>query len=208
MSNETKQTRETREQKRARFTENEASKRGSGAKAMAVVAVVVVVAIAAVLFFAGSASDAPRPTASTAPASSSASPSSTTRPAATTPSPSQPLAPERGAYRIALSDVTTDASFFAANEGGKTVPFFAVRDKSGKTHVALDACSVCAHSKKGYSQAGDAMRCRNCGQQFAIASLTDMAGKGGCHPISLPAREEGGTLVVQSADLAAGAKWF
>jgi len=103
--------------------------------------------------------------------------------------------------------VTESASYFTADVGGKTVTVFAVRDELGRAHVALDTCHTWAPTK-GYQQVGDAMRCRKCGKGFPVAFITAMAGAGGCHPVSLPAREEGGALVFARADVEAGARWF
>ena len=105
-------------------------------------------------------------------------------------------------------DVYTVARRVDRTAGGATVPFFAVRDASGRVHVALDACQACAVAKKGYVQAGDAMKCRNCGMTFPVAQITEMGDRGGCHPILLPATASGDAIVVEAADVAAGAKWF
>jgi hypothetical protein len=118
------------------------------------------------------------------------------------------LTPEGDVFRIPMTSITNEATFFKASADGSTVPFFAVRDATGRVHVALDACQTCARARKGYAQAGDHMQCRNCGMTFAIAQITDMRDKGGCHPIVLPSTTSGDAIVVKATDVAAGAKWF
>lgn len=118
------------------------------------------------------------------------------------------ITPEGDDFRIPTASITTEATFFKANTDGATVPFFAVRDASGRDHVALDACQTCARAKKGYAQAGDYMQCRNCGLTFAITQITAMGDRGGCHPIVLPSTTSGDAIIVRAADLAAGARWF
>lgn len=134
------------------------------------------------------------------------------RPASSAPAPS-PAPPARaleaqaGVFKIPLSEVTTTASYYSTNAGGTSVRFFAVRDASGAAHVALDACNTCSGGY-GYTQVGDQMRCGKCGQQFPVASLTEMGQRGGCHPVSLGSRREGDTIVVASSEVAAGARFF
>jgi hypothetical protein len=118
------------------------------------------------------------------------------------------IAPQGDDVRIPAADLSTEARFFAMTAGTTRVPFFAVRDAAGRVHVALDACQVCAAAKKGYVQEGDHMMCRNCGQSFRIAMITEMSGEGGCHPISIPSTVAGDVIVVKTSDVAAGAKWF
>lgn len=120
----------------------------------------------------------------------------------------QPIAPEGDLFRIPDSSITTEARFFQGDTGTASVPFFAVRDAAGRVHVALDACQVCAQAKKGYVQRGDHMECRNCGKTFAIAQITEMGGRGGCHPIALASTTSGDSIVIKHSDVAAGAKWF
>jgi hypothetical protein len=199
---------ETRERKRSRFDESAAvSNRRRSTLLVAGVAVAIVLASGFFLLEGGDPSTSvERGTRSpAAPAGSGARPSA---PAAATSAAAIAVSPEGSVFRLPASSITTQATFFKGDAGTVTVPFFAVRDASGRVHVALDACQVCARAKKGYVQDGDHMQCRNCGMTFAIAEITAMGGKGGCHPISLPSTTAGDSIVVKAADVGAGAKWF
>jgi hypothetical protein len=209
MSAENEQGAGARERKRARFEESPAASNRKRSALLAVGVAAVIVAVSAFFLLRGGdtntsvARDPSAPPTMAAPgAPGPAAPSGASVAAAA------PISPEGDVFRIPASAVTAEASFFKASEGSTTVPFFAVRDSAGRVHVALDACQVCAAAKKGYVQQGDQMTCRNCGQSFAIAQITAMGGKGGCHPISLPSTASGDSIVVKRADVAAGAKWF
>ena len=196
-----------RERKRARFVDESTARTNKQRSTMLVVGVAAAIAIASAFFLLNggdtsmsvnrSGSPPSAPTAARPGAPSGASAASATA-----------LLPDGGVFRIPTASITAEASFFKATADGTTVPFFAVRDASGRVHVALDACQTCARARKGYTQDGDAMQCRNCGMTFAIAQITDMRDKGGCHPIVLPATTSGDAIVVKAADVVAGAKWF
>lgn len=199
---------DTRERKRSRFDESAAGSNKKRSTLLAVgVAAAIVLAIAYFLLKGGDPTRSVERGMSTppAPVTSGARPTS---PSSATTASAVALSPEGDVFRIPVSSITTEATFFNANAGQSTVPFFAVRDGAGRVHVALDACHACARAKKGYAQAGSDMQCRNCGMKFAIAEITDMADKGGCHPIVLPSTTSGDSIVVKTADVAAGAKWF
>ena len=198
---------ETRERKRARFDRPDQAAPKTTRNLVIGAAVLIAALAAGALYFTSTGSGdriEPRPSAdrhdgSTAPRAAAPNAS---------PAPTSTLTPDGDLFRVPASQVTSEAAFFTASVGEKTVPFFAVRDASGQAHVALDACQVCAHAKKGYAQKGDSMQCRNCGLTFPIKSITSMAGKGGCHPISLPSKVEGDSILVSRSAVEAGAKWF
>ena len=199
---------DARARKRSRFDESPA---GSNKKrsTLLVVGVAAAIVLATAYFFlkgGDPTTSVERGTnASLATAGSGARP---TAPAGAPAGSANALSPEGDVFRIPVSSITTAATFFKGDAGTAIVPFFAVRDASGRVHVALDACQACARAKKGYTQTGDHMQCRNCGMTFAIAEITDMADKGGCHPIVLPSTAAGDSIVIKSKDVAAGAKWF
>lgn len=206
--NQSETTATARERKRTRFDESAArSNRKRSTLLVAGVAAAIVVASAFFLLNGGDAKTSVERSAGSraASATSTASPGALAGASAASPAA---LSPEGDVFRIPAASITTEATFFKGSAGTATVPFFAVRDASGRIHVALDACQVCARAKKGYAQQGDHMQCRNCGMTFAVAQITEMGGKGGCHPISLPSTTSGDTVVVRAADVAAGAKWF
>jgi hypothetical protein len=200
---------DARERKRARFEEQAASSSKSN-RGLVAVAIIAVVALAIGAYFAvnrnagdGATSAPTAKGPATQPAAPGAAPAGGSS-AANAPT----LTPEGDAIRIPAASVTPTAAFYKVSAGSTVVPFFAVRDAVGQTVVALDACNVCAHAKKGYEQKGDQMICKNCGLPFAVKDLARMGAEGGCHPITLPTRAVGDSIVVDQKALAAGAKYF
>jgi len=191
-----------RDRKRARF-EQQSEPAPKSWRSPFLVGAVGVVAVVGVLYFGRSPGG--DSSAGTAPTSTAVSARSTGAAAATS---AGTVAPDGDVLRLQGASISGKASFYKVDAGGTVVPFFAVRDTSGSAVVALDACSVCAHAKKGYEQRGSAMLCRNCGLTFPIDGLAKMGGQGGCHPITVPARVEGDSVVIDKKELVAGAKWF
>ena len=72
--------------------------------------------------------------------------------------------------------------------------------------AAYDACDVCWREGKGYYQDGDVMVCRNCGQRFASVKVNEI--KGGCNPAPLERTVVGNKLVIKTADILQGARYF
>jgi high-affinity iron transporter len=92
--------------------------------------------------------------------------------------------------------------------GGTAVRFIAVplddpRQPGAAIATAFDACEICG--SQGYYQEGGNITCLHCGSTIYPPSIGQ---HGGCNPIPLPSRREGGQLVVRAADLAAGARLF
>jgi hypothetical protein len=209
MSNTNKNTVGIRDRKRSRFDASRPKSSGNrSALVVGVIAAVIVIASAYFLMRGGDSvasidrGSASPSTAAPRTASARGGPSGASVASAT------PIASDGDVFRLPANSITTEATFFTTDANGTTVPLFAVRDGSGRVHVALDACQVCARAKKGYVQAGDDMQCRNCGMTFAIAQITEMGGKGGCHPISLPSSASGEAVLVKQSDVAAGVRWF
>ncbi len=75
-----------------------------------------------------------------------------------------------GEVRLALSDVSDgEAHHFSYKGAGKIIKFFVVNSPDGTLRAAFDAfdaCDVCFPAKKGYTQEGDFMICKNCGRKF------------------------------------------
>jgi high-affinity iron transporter len=69
--------------------------------------------------------------------------------------------------------------------------------------TAFDACEICG--AKGYYQEGGNITCLHCGSTIYPPSIGQ---HGGCNPIPLPSRRQGGELLLRAADLAAGAPSF
>jgi uncharacterized membrane protein len=91
-------------------------------------------------------------------------------------------------------------------DNGITIKYFVLKSSDGVVRAAFDACDVCWPSGKGYFQEGDKMVCRNCGKRFASVKINEV--KGGCNPAPLARRVEGGSLVIQVADILAGQSYF
>ncbi|MGD8255325.1 MAG: DUF2318 domain-containing protein [Syntrophobacterales bacterium] len=105
----------------------------------------------------------------------------------------------------ALSD--GKAKYFQYPTGnGITVRFFILRSSDGVIRAAYDACDVCWREGKGYYQDGDYMVCRNCGQRFASVKVNEI--KGGCNPAPLERTVVGNKLVIKTADILQGARYF
>ena len=108
---------------------------------------------------------------------------------------------------IPVSELSGKARFYEyKTESGKTVRFFALKGSDGVYRAALDACDVCFHAKKGYSQEGEDMVCNNCGMHFPSAKVNEA--KGGCNPVGLERKVAGDRLNVSARELEAGARYF
>lgn len=99
------------------------------------------------------------------------------------------------------------AHYYKLEDSGKEIAFFAVKAADGSYKTAFDACDACYKAKKGYEQAGDKLNCKNCNQKFAISRLGPNA-SGGCNPGYLPHQLSGGSIIIKTADIKAGAKYF
>ena len=99
------------------------------------------------------------------------------------------------------------AQFYRFADGGKEIAFFVVKGTDGAPHVAFDACDACYKEKKGYSQAGSFMVCRNCDMKFATNKI-GKANNGGCNPSHLDFALSGGNIVIRVDALQTGARFF
>ncbi len=128
-----------------------------------------------------------------------------TRPPVTL-SPATPVqAGADGTVRIPLSTFRgTTLQRFSATVGGKPVRFFAIPvEEGGEIATAFDSCLICG--PKGYYQEGPSVTCLHCGSAIYTPSIGQ---QGGCNPVPLASRVEGGQLVLAAADLAQGASLF
>lgn len=114
---------------------------------------------------------------------------------------------ENGLVTIPLDQVNDGkAHYFSHDVQGKTINFFVIRSNDGVIRAAFDACDVCFPEKKGYSQNGDFMICINCGQKFHTSRINVV--KGGCNPAPLHRSSQGRNLVIATADILAGSRYF
>ena len=116
---------------------------------------------------------------------------------------------EAGLGAVPLSEISESARWYSYNssESGE-VRIFIVKDSSGGTRAAFDACDVCYGAGKGYAQRGGEMVCRNCGMRFPISGLGELNSGDGCWPSNLNYAIRGDRIEIQLADLDAKAWMF
>jgi high-affinity iron transporter len=86
--------------------------------------------------------------------------------------------------------------FYQAQVDGSMLGFMVVHQPDGQWVAAIEGCMICG--RHGYRQEGTSVICRNCGAEIPISTLGQV---GGCNPVAMPARVQGGNLVIASADL-------
>jgi high-affinity iron transporter len=89
---------------------------------------------------------------------------------------------------------------FTVNAGGQSLRFMIIKKPNG-WGVALDACRICG--AEGYRQDGQNVICRHCASAIYIPSIGD---QGGCNPIGVASRLDGGDLVIDISSLTQAAK--
>ena len=101
------------------------------------------------------------------------------------------LEAQGGVVRIPLAKMG-DASlhFFTTHVNGTSLRFLVIRRPDG-WGTALDACRICGNA--GYRQDGQNVICRHCGSAIYVPSIGE---HGGCNPIGVKSRVEGGDLVL------------
>jgi high-affinity iron transporter len=116
---------------------------------------------------------------------------------AAAPSPARMLTAEDHQVRIPLSDLTDSSlHFYTADVDGSVIRFLVIHKLNGDYSAALDACQICGTA--GYRQEGQSVICRNCGAAIYIPSIGQ---SGGCNPISVKSRVEGGEVIVDLSAL-------
>ena len=113
-----------------------------------------------------------------------------------------------GMVHISLAGLATlKVRFYRfLNAGNQEVKFFVGRDPAGEVEVAFDADEVCAKAKRGFRQEGEWLVCNKCDKSFRLTETN--AGGGGCRPIPLEHRVEGGELLLAEADVLKGWRLF
>jgi uncharacterized membrane protein len=107
------------------------------------------------------------------------------------------LTVEDNQVHIPLSDLADSSlHFYTADVDGSVIRFLVIHKLSGDYAAALDACQICGTA--GYRQAGQSVICRNCGAAIYIPSIGQ---SGGCNPISVKSRVEGGEVIVDLSAL-------
>ena len=120
-------------------------------------------------------------------------------------SPPEHLFLVNGEARIPVSQLEDRRlhRYVVAVPGGAEVRIIAILDGSDTVRAALDACMICG--AQGYYQDGGNVICRNCA---AAINVPTIGLPGGCNPIHVNYRVEGGAVVFSEGALAVGAKVF
>jgi high-affinity iron transporter len=119
-------------------------------------------------------------------------------------SPTTELTFTNGQVTIPLAKVSDgDLHRFQANENGTEVRFFLYERPDGKVATAFDACQICG--AVGFYKSGNGIVCKNCAAPINPQSVGQA---GGCNPIPLKATQTADSIIIQEADMAAGASVF
>ena len=117
--------------------------------------------------------------------------------AVTAPVRAQVLVAQNGQVNIPLSELTDSSlHFYTADVSGTVIRFLVIHKQNGDFAAALDACQICGTA--GYRQEGQNVICRNCGAAIYIPSIGE---SGGCNPIAVKSRVEGGQVIVDVSAL-------
>jgi high-affinity iron transporter len=112
------------------------------------------------------------------------------------PPASRPIAAVGNELRIPLTEIQdANLHLFTANIDGQSLRFMVIKKPNG-WGTALDACRICG--AEGYRQDGQNVVCRHCGSAIYVPSIGEA---GGCNPIGVPSRVEGGDLVMDVSAL-------
>jgi len=109
-----------------------------------------------------------------------------------------------GSLSIPLSQVSGgDLHRFAAREAGTDIRFLVYQKPDGKVVALFDACQICG--PVGFFKGPNGLVCKNCSAPINGQSVGT---PGGCNPVPLRSSADGSSIVIQEADLGAGAKLF
>jgi high-affinity iron transporter len=112
------------------------------------------------------------------------------------PPVSRAIAAVGNEVHVPLSEIQdANLHLFTVDVGGQTLRFMIIKRPNGYG-TALDACRICG--AEGYRQDGQNVVCRHCGSAIYVPSIGE---QGGCNPIGVPARVEGGDLVMDVSSL-------
>jgi uncharacterized membrane protein len=112
------------------------------------------------------------------------------------PPASTPIAAVGNEVRVPLSEIQdSNLHLFTVSIDGQSLRFMVIKKPNGYG-TALDACRICG--AEGYRQDGQNVVCRHCGSAIYVPSIGEA---GGCNPIGVPARVEGGELVMDVSEM-------
>jgi nitrite reductase/ring-hydroxylating ferredoxin subunit len=213
MSGKQPQKSQSREEKRARFSQPGGRR---GTKKLTLLVVFGMAALVIYVAFRGSSSSEPV-TAAVVQLSQPTPSGVESQSPSEQKAPENPLrSPKAGAdaaaaekeIAVPLTDLKDGhARFFKYTAADNTdLRFFAIRSSDGVYRAALDACDVCYRAKKGYVQDGDDMVCKKCGQRFHSALVNDFTG--GCNPVAIARNVVGDKLIIKTSELESRKAFF
>jgi high-affinity iron transporter len=117
------------------------------------------------------------------------------------PPMARPIEAVGNIVRVPISEVQDGTMhLFIVKAESQSFRFMIIKKPNG-WGVALDACRICG--AEGYRQDGQNVICRHCASAIYIPSIGD---QGGCNPIGVPSRMDGGDLVIDVSSLTQAAK--
>jgi len=109
-----------------------------------------------------------------------------------------------GQVAIPLAQVSGgDLHRFSARENGVNIRFWLYQKPDGKIATVFDACQICGGV--GFYKGPNGVVCKNCAAPINPQSVGTA---GGCNPIPLNATINSDSVIIQEADIAAGARVF
>jgi len=120
------------------------------------------------------------------------------------PSPATEVTFVNGQVAIPLAQVSgSDLHRFSARENGVDIRFWLYQKPDGKIATVFDACQICGGV--GFYKGPNGVVCKNCAAPINPQSVGTA---GGCNPIPLNATINSDSVIIQEADIAAGARVF
>ena len=120
------------------------------------------------------------------------------------PSPATEVTFVNGQVAIPLAQVSGgDLHRFSARENGVDIRFWLYQKQDGKIATVFDACQICGGV--GFYKGPNGVVCKNCAAPINPQSVGTA---GGCNPIPLNATINSDSVIIQEADIAAGARVF
>ncbi len=118
--------------------------------------------------------------------------------------PSTAVTVVNGKVTIPLTQVAGgDLHRFEAQENGVAIRFWLYQKPDGKVATVFDACEICG--SVGFYKTANGVVCKNCA---APVNPQSVGSAGGCNPVPLKATQTADAVIVQEADIAAGARMF
>jgi high-affinity iron transporter len=119
-------------------------------------------------------------------------------------SPATQVSFVNGRVTIPLAQVSDgDLHRYQAEENGTPIRFWLYQKPDGKIATVFDACQICG--AVGFYKTAGGVVCKNCAAPINPQSVGTA---GGCNPIPLKASQTADSVIIQEADIAAGARVF